>query len=152
VQVPWDAVEEWTEEGRLLVAYPPNPYHRVDCRPTRRRLTVTVGGTTLVDTDDTLILFETSLAPKLYVRRELVRMDLLRPSETTTYCNYKGWTTYWDAVIDGEVTADVAWTYDAPLDESIAIEGMVSFEPTSATIVAELPSADGAPEGERRHP
>jgi uncharacterized protein (DUF427 family) len=139
VQVPWDAVDEWVEEGRRLVHYPPNPYHRVDCRPTRRRLTVSVNGTMLVDTDDTTILYETSLAPKLYVRRELVRMDLLRPSTTTTYCNYKGWTTYWTAVIDGVEVPDVAWTYDDPLAESTAIAGMVSFEAGRVDLVADLP-------------
>ena len=37
VRVPWDAVDAWFEEGRKLVHYPPNPYHRVDCRPTNRR-------------------------------------------------------------------------------------------------------------------
>ena len=67
VRVPWDAVDAWYEEGRKLVHYPPNPYHRVDCRPTTRHLKVEVAGVTLVDTDDTIILFETSLAPKLYV-------------------------------------------------------------------------------------
>ncbi len=40
----------WFEEGRQLVHYPPNPYHRVDCRPTSRRLQVSIDGTTLVDT------------------------------------------------------------------------------------------------------
>ena len=76
VHVPWDAVDTWIEEGRRLVHYPPNPYHRVDCRPTRRQLLVTLADTTLVDTDDTLILFETSLEPKLYVDKTAVRMDL----------------------------------------------------------------------------
>jgi uncharacterized protein (DUF427 family) len=140
VHVAWDAVDTWLEEGRELVHYPPNPYHRVDCRPTRRRLAVTVGGTTLVDTDDTLILFETSLAPKLYVRAELVRTDLLRRSSTTTYCNYKGWTTYWDAVVDGTVVDDVAWSYDDPLPESTPIAGMLSFEPTRVDVQADLPA------------
>ena len=36
VHVPWDVVDTWVEEGRTLVHYPPNPYHRVDCRPTTR--------------------------------------------------------------------------------------------------------------------
>ena len=40
VHVPWDAVDTWLEEGRKLVHYPPNPYHRVDCRPTNRGLRV----------------------------------------------------------------------------------------------------------------
>jgi uncharacterized protein (DUF427 family) len=143
VRVPWDAVDAWFEEGRRLVHYPPNPYHRVDCRPTRRRLRVEVAGTTLVDTDDTIILFETALAPKLYVAPGLVRTDLLQRSDTVTYCNYKGESTYWSAVVDGAVHADVAWTYDDPLPESTPIRGWFSFEPTAVDgFVAELP--DGA--------
>lgn len=88
--VPWSAVDSWFEEGRELVHYPPNPYHRVDCRPTARRLRVDAGEVTLVDTTDTTILFETALPPRLYVRPSAVRTDLLRRSSTTSYCNYKG--------------------------------------------------------------
>src|SRR6185295_6955072 len=50
VHVPWHAVDTWLEEGRKLVHYPPNPYHRVDCRRTNRGLRVTVAGATLGDT------------------------------------------------------------------------------------------------------
>lgn len=150
VRVPWDAVDAWYEEGRKLVHYPPNPYHRIDCHPTTRHLRVEVAGppespestdpVVLVDTTDTLILFETAVDTKLYVRREHVRMDLLQPSETTTYCNYKGWTTYWSAVIDGVVHEDVAWSYDDPLPESSPIAGMLSFEPDRITVIAEIPA------------
>ena len=141
VAVPWDAVDHWLEEGRRLVHYPPNPYHRVDCRPTRRRLTATVGGVTLVDTDDTVILFETSLAPKLYVAAEHVRTDLLRRSTTTSYCNYKGDATHWSALLDGTLIEEVAWSYDNPLPESLPIKGFLSFDPTKVTLEAELPQA-----------
>jgi uncharacterized protein (DUF427 family) len=140
VLVPWDAVDTWLEEGRRLVHYPPNPYHRVDCRPTQRRLRVEVAGTTLVDTDDTVILFETSLPPKLYVDPVHVRADLLRQHPaTTSYCNYKGVATYWSAVTGDTVVDDVAWTYDDPLPESTPITGFFSFDPTRADVVAELP-------------
>src|SRR5258705_10495757 len=47
VHVPWDAVNTWLEEVRTLVHYPPNPYHRVDCRPPTLELRVTVAGATL---------------------------------------------------------------------------------------------------------
>jgi len=76
VHVPWDAVDTWLEEGRKLVHYPPNPYHRVDCRRTNRGLRVTVAGATLVDTADTVIVFETALEPRLYVDPSVVRTDL----------------------------------------------------------------------------
>lgn len=140
VRVPWDAVDTWLEEGRKLVHYPPNPYHRVDCRPTRRRLRVEVAGTTLVDTDDTVIVFETALEPRLYVDPSLVRTDLLRRTETSTYCNYKGTATYWAAVIGETVVDDVAWSYPEPPPESLPIKGFLSFDATRADVVAELPS------------
>ena len=139
VRVPWDAVDTWLEEGRQLVHYPPNPYHRVDCRPTRRRLRVTVNGTTLVDTDDTMIVFETALAPRLYVDPSLVHTDLLRRTDTTSYCNYKGYATYWAAVIGDTIVEDVGWSYDDPPPETQPIKGYLSFDATRADVVAELP-------------
>ncbi|MGV0834836.1 DUF427 domain-containing protein [Mycolicibacterium thermoresistibile] len=140
VQVPWDAVEEWFEEGRRLVHYPPNPYHRVDCHPTRRALRVSIGGTVLVDTTDTVIVFETSVAPRLYVAPELVRTELLRSTATSTYCNYKGHATYWAAVVDETVVEDVAWSYDDPRPESMQIKGYLSFDDTRVELTAELPT------------
>lgn len=139
VQVPWDAVDAWYEEGRRLVNYPPNPYHRVDCHPTRRRLRVQVGDVVLVDTDDTVILFETSLEPRLYVDPVHVRADLLRRTDTRTWCNYKGRATWWAAVVDGTVTPDVAWSYEDPLPESSRIGGFLSFDTARADVLAALP-------------
>jgi uncharacterized protein (DUF427 family) len=140
VRVPWDSVDAWLEEGRKLVHYPPNPYHRVDCRPTNRGLRVIVAGTTLVDTTDTTIVFETALEPRLYVAPSLVRIDLLRRSATTSYCNYKGDATYWSAVIGDSVVEDVAWSYDDPPPETLSITGYLSFDPARADVLAELPA------------
>ena len=139
VHVPWDAVDAWFEEGRRLVHYPPNPYHRVDCRPTDRGLRVAVADTVLVDSADTVIVFETSLAPRLYVEPALVRTDLLRRSASSSYCNYKGVATYWSAVIGDIVVDDVAWSYEDPLPETQPIRGFLSFDETRADVLAELP-------------
>ncbi len=149
VQVPWDGVDNWFEEGRLLVHYPPNPYHRVDCRPTSRGLRVVAAGTTLVDTTDTMIVFETSLEPRLYVDPALVRTDLLRPTGTTSYCNYKGWATYWafvvrDTVAGDTVIEDVAWSYPDPMPETLPIKGFLSFDADRVDVLAELPDSRGA--------
>jgi len=140
VHVPWDAVDTWVEEGRELVHYPPNPYHRVDCRPTKRRLRVSVHGTVLVDTDDTVIVFETALAPRLYVDPKHVRTDALRRSATSTYCNYKGHATYWSAALGDTAVDDVAWSYPDPLPESLPIKGFLSFDETRVDVVADVPT------------
>lgn len=139
VTVPWDAVDTWLEEGRILVHYPPNPYHRVDCRPTSRGLRAAVAGTVLVDTKDTMIVFETSLAPRLYVAPALVRTDLLRPTETTSYCNYKGHATYWSVIVGDTVVDDAAWSYEDPLPESAPMTGFLAFDETKVDVLAELP-------------
>lgn len=143
VHVPWDAVDTWIEEGRTLVHYPPNPYHRVDCRPAKRRLRVKVAGTTLVDTDDTVIVFETALEPRLYVDPSHVRTDLLRQTDTSTYCNYKGVATYWSAVVGDAVFEDVAWSYQDPPPESLPIKVFLSFDAARSDVLAELPSSAG---------
>ena len=140
--MPWDAVDTWYQEGRRLVHYPPNPYHRIDCHPTTRRLRAEAAGDPLVDTDDTVILFETSLRPKLYVDPSKVRTDLLRRSDTWTWCNYKGDCTYWSLVVGDTVIEDVAWSYEDPLPESLPIKGLLSFEPGK---VESSPSSRGLP-------
>jgi uncharacterized protein (DUF427 family) len=142
VTVPWTSLDAWFEEDQLLQGhYPRNPYHRVDCLPTSRYLRVEVGGTVLVEITGALGLYETALAPKLYVARHQVRMDLLVPSETTTYCGYKGHASYWHAVVDGVRHDDVAWSYEEPFPESSAIAGLLSFDPDRATVVHDLPEA-----------
>jgi uncharacterized protein (DUF427 family) len=139
VRVPWGAVDMWLEEGRRLVHYPPNPYHRVDCRPTTRALRVSVADTALVDTADTVIVFETALQPRLYVDPANVRTELLRRTDTSTYCNYKGLATYWAAVVGDTVIEDVAWSYPDPPPECLPIKDYLSFDAARADVMAELP-------------
>jgi uncharacterized protein (DUF427 family) len=146
VHVPWDAVDTWLEEGRRLVHYPPNPYHRVDCRPTKRGLRVNVAGATLVDTVDTVIVFETALEPRLYVDPSVVRTDMLRRTQTSSYCNYKGYAMYWAAVIGDTVVDDVAWSYGDPPPECLPIKGHFSFDAARADVLAELPPSRRGPD------
>jgi uncharacterized protein (DUF427 family) len=140
VTVAWDAVDAWFEEDEQVFYHPRNPYHRVDCVPTSRRLTVTVDGIDLVATDQTTGVYETSLPPRLYVARTEIRMDLLEPSPTTWYCPYKGTASYWSAVVDGRRTEDVAWSYDDPRPECVPIAGMLSFDASRVVLTTDLPN------------
>ena len=96
-----------------------------------------------MDTADTVIVFETALEPRLYVDPSLVRTDLLRRSDTTSYCNYKGDATYWSAVIGDTVVEDVAWSYEDPPPETLPIKGYLSFDAARADVLAELPAYAG---------
>ena len=138
VEVPWDEVDEWWEESERMLGHPRNPYHRVDCVRTERRVRVEAGGEVLVDTTDAVGVFETALAPRLYVPRDAVRMDLLRPTTTTTYCPYKGTATYWSC---GDVE-DLAWAYEDPFPECLPIKGMLSFYAERCTLTIDPPFHD----------
>ena len=77
--------------------------------------------------------------PRLYVEPSVVRTDLLRPTETSTFCNYKGYASYWAAVVGDTVVDDVAWSYRDPPPECLPIKGFFSFDATRAEVHTELP-------------
>jgi uncharacterized protein (DUF427 family) len=54
-------------------------------------------------------------------------MDLLQPSNTVTYCPYKGRAIHWSASVEGHVERDIAWTYPTPLPGCDKIAGLVAF-------------------------
>lgn len=139
VTVAWDAVDAWFEESEEVHGHPRNPYHRIDILRSERQLRVDVGATTLVDTRDTMVVYETALEPKLYVDPRHVRMDALERSATTTYCPYKGTTTYWSYRVGDDTVADVAWIYEDPLPESAPLRGLMSFEESRVTLHHDLP-------------
>jgi uncharacterized protein (DUF427 family) len=139
VTVEWDLVDAWFEEGEQVHGHPRNPYHRVDCLRSERWLRVEVAGLTLVDTTETLAVFETALDPRLYVDPRLVRTDVLECSETQTYCPYKGTATYWSARIGDGRVEDVAWSYEDPLPESLPLARFLSFDATRVTLEHTLP-------------
>ena len=141
VAVAWDAVDSWFEEDEQVFGHPRNPYHRVDCLRSGRRLRVEAAGVTLVDTAETLAVYETALEPRLYVDPRFVRMDLLHRSATETYCSYKGIATYWTARIGDAVLDDIAWSYEDPLPESSALQHFLSFDDSRVTVVHNLPAA-----------
>ena len=139
VRLPWDAADEWYEELERMLGHPRNPYHRVDCLRTDRRLVVRVASEVLVDTTETIGVYETSLAPRLYVSPDQVRRDLLTPSETTTFCPYKGTATHWTAVVGATSVPDVAWSYEEPLPECEPLRGLLSFYRERAEVVEDFP-------------
>jgi uncharacterized protein (DUF427 family) len=139
VAVPWDAADAWFEEEEQVFGHARNPYHRVDCLRSGRRLVVEAGGVTLVDAATTLAVYETALEPRLYVDPALVRTDLLEASATRTYCPYKGTASYWSARVGDDITEDVAWSYEDPLPESLPLAHLLSFDDARVAVHHDLP-------------
>ena len=139
VTVGWDAADAWYEEDEEIRGHPRNPYHRIDCLSTHRHLVVALGERILVDTTDTIALYETGLEPRLYVHPQHVTTARMVTSERITFCPYKGQATYWSAEVDDALVADVAWSYEDPSPESSAIKGMLSFDESRLNVATDLP-------------
>jgi len=95
--------------------------------PVADRIRVVVGGEAIADTIRASRVLETAGAPVYYLPREDVRMDRLRPSAATTYCEWKGVASYWSYVADRRRIEDVAWSYERPAPGFEAIAGHLAF-------------------------
>jgi uncharacterized protein (DUF427 family) len=59
----------------------------------------------------------------------------LKPSDTETYCPFKGDASYYHVVTEGGETVDDAiWTYEKPYPAVAAIAGHVAFYPDKADV------------------
>jgi uncharacterized protein (DUF427 family) len=89
--------------------------HDVTHAPLGRRVRLELGGETVVDTRDAILLHETGIRPRLYVPLADTRAELLRPSERRTHCPFKGDATYRTVEAGGTSSHDALWVYEDPL-------------------------------------
>jgi uncharacterized protein (DUF427 family) len=127
VKLEWNAMDEWLEEDEPVYVHPRDPFTRVDVLASSRHIEVWVGGKLVADSHQPRILYETGLPPRYYLPLSDVRMDLLRPSASSSSCPYKGTATYWSLEVDGVTHADLVWIYRTPLLESQKIAGLAAF-------------------------
>ncbi len=123
----WNRMDAWYEEDDQVHAHPRDPYHRVDVLHSSRHVVVTMLGEVVAETRRPRMLFETNLPTRYYIPKADVRMDLLRPSDTTSRCPYKGLASYWSVRVGNQLAHDIAWTYAAPVPECPKIEDLVCF-------------------------
>jgi uncharacterized protein (DUF427 family) len=117
---------DWYEEDERILGHPRDPYHRVDVLRSSRPVRVEVDGDVVAETTRARLLFETQLPTRFYLPREDVRADL-QPTESRSYCPYKGEASYWSLEAGGRVLEDIGWTYEEPLPDAVKIAGLVAF-------------------------
>lgn len=123
----WEAMDAWFDEDEEVFGHVRDPYHRVDVRPTGRRVRVTAGGTEVADTRRALVLSETGLPNRYYLPPQDVHTALLAPSATHTVCPYKGQASYRTLHAGGTTVPDAAWCYPQPLEDAGRIAGLYCF-------------------------
>ncbi len=123
----WDKMDAWFEEAEPVYVHPHDPHKRIDILQSTRHVVVIVGGETVAESHNPVLLFETELPTRYYLPRLDVRMDLLVPSNKVTGCAYKGKAQYYSVKAGNKVIPDIAWYYTYPAAEAARIAGMICF-------------------------
>ena len=95
-----------------------------------KKVKVVFGGVTLAYTTRAKRVLETSHPPVYYVPPEDIRMECLKPSAGTSYCEWKGRTSYYDVVTDERREGRAAWYYPDPVPAYAALKDHVAFYPS----------------------
>jgi uncharacterized protein (DUF427 family) len=106
----------------------PTDKHPITIAPTDGRVTVRIGGTVVADSGHALTLREASYPAVQYIPLADVDPAVLRPSETSTYCPYKGDASYYSVQAGGGAeVSDAIWFYPDPYPAVAQIAGHAAF-------------------------
>ncbi|KAJ7505500.1 DUF427-domain-containing protein [Mycena galericulata] len=90
---------------------------------------VTLNGTTLAESDSTVVVENNHYFPPASVKSEL-----FTESNTSTVCPWKGTASYYNATVDGKEVKDIAWYYPEASEKAKNIQGYVAFYKNKVTI------------------
>ena len=115
----------------------PSPAHPITIEPSSDRVIVRAGDATVADSSATLVLLEAAYPPVRYIPLADVDRTLLVPSDTATYCPYKGDASYWSITTERGLAEDAVWFYDQPYAAVEPIRDHVAFYADRVEIIVE---------------
>src|SRR5215218_5387452 len=92
-----------------------------------RRVRVMFNGETIADSKRVKLLHETGHLPVYYFPKKDVRMDLLKESDHTTHCPFKGYASYWSRQVRDRVADSAAWSEPAALERATSLAGYLAW-------------------------
>jgi len=116
----------------------PGPDHPIAIERNAQHVIVKIAGLVIADTHSALTLKEASYPPVQYIPRQDVDMALLKRTDHSTYCPYKGECAYYSIPAGGERATNVVWTYEHPYDAVALIKEHVAFYPDRVDTIEEL--------------
>ena len=88
---------------------------------------VSFAGTVVADTTHALRVEETGHGPVMYIPGADMRLDLMKKTEHSTYCPFKGTASYWTLNAGGKSAENAIWGYETPYDEMTKLAGHYAF-------------------------
>ncbi|EPS36370.1 hypothetical protein H072_10110 [Dactylellina haptotyla CBS 200.50] len=135
IQLTLLGVVEWKEEEDEIVAFPKDPYKRIDVHQSTRTISLQVGHTVL-QSDQAVVLFQIGFPPRYYFTGDILKpkkggqkgsAHIVRKSGKKVICPYKGEAEYFNLDIDGREYNNIAWSYTRPNPEAWLIKDRLCF-------------------------
>jgi len=104
-----------------------HPEHHVTEKPVPGKMRAQLGADVLAESSDVIEVDEDRNPPRYYFPRGDVRMDRMTPSETRTYCPFKGEASYFSMELGDGPMPDAAWTIESPYDEHADLKNRIAF-------------------------
>ena len=79
-------------------------------------------GETIGESDDIV-----TVEGNAYFPADALRREVIRPSDHTSVCPWKGTAQYYSLEVGGKTNANAVWYYPAPKDAAAQIRGRVAF-------------------------
>lgn len=115
-----------------------HPNHLIEIQKSDQRWIVSHRGQVLADTVCARLLQESNYPSVVYFPPGDVQTNLLTPSDTKTFCPFKGEARYYSIEVEqqgsGRGSGDIAWFYPRVYDEVADIAGYIAFYATRVTI------------------
>ena len=115
----------------------PGPDHPITIAPNGRRVRIVFNGRVVAETVRALTLREATYSSVQYVPREDADMTLFSRTAHASYCPYKGHAAYFSLNVDGRVSENAVWTYEAPYPAMADIKAYLAFYPSRVDRIEE---------------
>lgn len=112
--------------GQESVGDYPRPPRLEDCAET---IKVVVDGVVIAESTKSQRVLETSHPPVYYIPPADIRMELLKPADGRSWCEWKGTARYFDVTVGDRKIPNAAWAYPSPTQAFESIRDHVAFYP-----------------------
>ena len=97
--------------------------------PTSRWVRATLQGQTIADSKRAMLMLESRGEQDYYFPQEDVNFDHLTPTALQTHCPYKGFASYYNLTINGDLIENAVWSYPDPIPEAPKLKNTIAFWP-----------------------
>lgn len=111
----------------LAPGFTKHPNYEVNISPLSTELVVKVGSAIIARSSQAVEVVESKHRLVWYLPMDDVDSKLISPTQTDTYCPFKGHASYWSLDVAGQHIDDALWAYMTPYDECESLTGYASF-------------------------